>query len=87
MYSTPARIFSFILASVLAMLVTFYPPAVSAMQHGVITLVIWGVCAGFVHGLCFDPENRYWRAIFSPIVAWCLMGFGLFRIGAGYGLF
>jgi cyd operon protein YbgE len=87
MYSTPARIFSLLVASVLALLVTFYPPAVSTMQHGVITLVIWGVCAGFVHGLGFDPENRYWRAIFSPVVAWCCMGLGLFRIGAGYGLF
>lgn len=84
MYSTPARALSMLLALALAALITFYPPALGSLSHGLITLVIWGVSAGFVHGIGFDPDARIWRAVFGPISAWVLMGMGLLLIAKPY---
>ncbi|BBP01494.1 cyd operon YbgE family protein [Sulfuriferula nivalis] len=84
MYSTPARVFSLLLALTLAAVITFYPPALASLSHGLITLVIWGVSAGFVHGIGFDPDARFWRAVFGPISAWVLMGMGLLLIAKPY---
>jgi cyd operon protein YbgE len=84
MYSTPARALSMLLALALAALITFYPPALGSLSHGLITLVIWGVSAGFVHGIGFDPEARIWRVVFGPISAWLLMGMGLLLIAKPY---
>ncbi len=83
MYTNPARWLSLTLAAALAVLVTVYPPAIAHMPHGEISLVIWGICAGFVHGMGFDPENRYWRALFSPWIAWLLMGLGIYGMVHG----
>lgn len=63
---------------VLAGLITFYPPAVARMGHGMLTLLIWGVCAGFVHGFGYQPDSRAWRVIFAPLPAWLLMVAGLY---------
>ncbi|NOT18038.1 MAG: Cyd operon protein YbgE [Sulfuriferula sp.] len=73
-----------VLALVLAGLVTFYPPAVASLSHGLITLVIWGMSAGFVHGIGFDPDGRFWRIVLGPVSAWALMGMGLFLIAKSY---
>jgi cyd operon protein YbgE len=83
-YSTPARVLSLLLALTLAAVITFYPPALASLNHGLITLVIWGVSAGFVHGIGFDPDARLWRAVFGPISAWVLMGMGLLLIAKPY---
>jgi cyd operon protein YbgE len=72
------------LALMLAAVITFYPPALASLSHGLITLVIWGVSAGFVHGIGFDPDARFWRAVFGPISAWVLMGMGLLLIAKPY---
>lgn len=84
MYSTPARALSMLLALVLAALITFYPPALATLSHGLIVLVIWGVSAGFVHGIGFDPESRFWRVALGPVSAWSLMGMGLVFITGPY---
>jgi predicted membrane protein len=73
-----------LLALMLAALVTFYPPAVASLSHGLITLVIWGMSAGFVHGIGFDPDGRIWRVLLGPVVAWVLMGMGLVLIARPY---
>lgn len=75
---------SMLLALMLAALVTFYPPAVASLSHGLITLVIWGMSAGFVHGIGFDPDGRIWRVLLGPVVAWVLMGMGLVLIARPY---
>lgn len=49
--------------------------AVSAaghVDHGWLTLLMWGMAAGFVHGVGFIPRNRLLRVVFGPMVAWGL---------------
>lgn len=84
MYTTLARAGSLILASLLAMLITFYPPALAQLSHGMLTLLIWGVCAGFVHGVGFDPEAGFWRFVLGPVVAWSLMTLAMLLIFKPY---
>lgn len=79
-YSRLARALSLLLAGMLAAMVTLYPPALARMEHGAISLVVWGICAGFVYGIGFVPDSRLWRALFSPWLAWLLMGFGVMRM-------
>jgi predicted membrane protein len=50
----------------------------SPLGHGVLTLVMWGLSAGFVHGVGFVPRNRILRALLGPLVAWSGMAVGLF---------
>jgi len=83
-YTTFARAVSLLLASALASLITFYPPALAQLSHGLLVLVIWGVCAGFVHGVGFDPETRFWRVLLGPVSAWLLMGLGWALIARPY---
>ena len=49
----------------------------SAISHGMLSLVMWGMSAGFVHGIGFVPRNRMVRIVFSPLVAWLGMGVAL----------
>lgn len=81
MNTAPARLLSFLLAMALAAVVTFYPPALGHFGHGMLTLVVWGICAGFVHGFGFVPDGRLWRLAVSPWLAWLLMGWALVRLG------
>jgi cyd operon protein YbgE len=49
--------------------------AVSAdgrVNHGWLTLLMWGMAAGYVHGVGFIPRNRLLRIAFGPIAAWGL---------------
>jgi predicted membrane protein len=73
------------LASALALmiLVTVLPRGLttaegSAINHGVLSLIMWGMSAGFVHGVGFIPRNRVLRVLLGPVVAWLLMGVGLY---------
>ena len=84
MYTTLARAGSLVLASMLATLITFYPPALAQLSHGMLALVIWGICAGFVHGVGFDPETRFWRVALGPVSAWSLMVLAMLLIVRSY---
>jgi len=42
-------------------------------SHGVLMLMLWGIAAGYVHGVGFDPQARAWRLVFHPLLAWSLM--------------
>ena len=66
----------------LMILVTLLPRALteadgSAISHGVLALIMWGMSAGFVHGVGFVPHNRTLRVLLGPYVAWPLMALGL----------
>lgn len=72
------------LASALALmiLVTLFPRGLTAadggpISHGVLMLVMWGMAAGFVHGVGFIPRNRMLRVLLGPVVAWLGMGVAL----------
>lgn len=60
------------------------PRAFAHAGHGLLSLVMLGVSAGFVHGVGFVPQARVWRLAFSPWLAWALMGAGLWLL-AGKG--
>jgi cyd operon protein YbgE len=69
-------------AVALMLLITLMPRGLttadgSAISHGLLSLIMWGMSAGFVHGIGFVPRNRILRIVFSPLVAWLGMGVAL----------
>ena len=76
----PSRVLSLLLAVPLALLLLIHPAAMldaeGGYSHGLLMLVMWGICSGFVHGVGFDPYGRLWRAVFHPLGGWLLMGLG-----------
>jgi predicted membrane protein len=78
-----ARGVSLLTALGLMLLVTLLPRGLtvedgSPLGHGVLALVMWGLSAGFVHGVGFVPRNRILRVLLGPMVAWLGMSVGLF---------
>lgn len=71
-------------ATCLALAVTVYPRGLmhegALPGHGLLTLLMWGMSAGFVHGVGFDPDNRWLRLALGPLVAWplLLLGWAMF---------
>ena len=72
------------LASALALmiLVTIFPRGLTVadgnpIRHGALTLIMWGMSAGFVHGVGFVPRNKVLRVLLGPAIAWLLMGVAL----------
>lgn len=66
------------------MAVTVYPKGLVhdgvVTSHGMLMLMMLGMSAGFVHGVGFDPDNRWLRLILGPLIAWPLLlaGWALF---------
>lgn len=84
MFTAFSRGGALVVASMLAAVFTFYPPALAQLSHGLLILVIWGMCAGFVYGVGFDPVSPFWRTLLGPFSAWLLMGLGLVIIAKPY---
>jgi cyd operon protein YbgE len=74
------RVVSLLLALATSGLIFTWPQALAHAGHGLLSLVMLGVCAGFVHGVGFVPVHRIWRVAFSPWLAWPLMGVGLWLL-------
>lgn len=69
-------------ALVLMFLVTLFPRPLTAengspIGHGILALIMWGLSAGFVHGIGFVPHSRILRVLLGPAVAWLGMGVAL----------
>ena len=79
-----ARFASLIAAAGLALAVTVYPRGLLhhevLVSHGYLMLMMWGMSAGFVYGVGFDPSNRWLRMMFGPCIAGVLLllGWGVF---------
>lgn len=79
-----ARSLSLAAAAGLALAITIYPRGLVhdgvLLGHGWLALLMWGLSAGFVHGVGFDPDNRTLRVLLGPYIAWplLLMGWTLF---------
>lgn len=82
-YATLPRMLSLLAAIAMAGLILTYPKALAHASHGLLSLVMLGVCAGFVHGVGFVPAHKVWRILFGPWTAWALLaaGFLLFMCG------
>lgn len=77
-----ARGVSLLAALTLMLLITLLPQGLiaedgSPFGHGVLMLVMWGLSAGFVHGVGFIPRNRILRILLGPVVAWLGMAVGV----------
>lgn len=82
-YAALPRLVSLLLAAAMAGMIFTYPTALAHVSHGLLSLTMLGVCAGFVHGVGFVPEGRAWRVLFGPWMAWLLMGLGLWLLLRG----
>jgi len=77
-----ARAFSLGAAIAMMLLITLLPRGLttadgSPINHGVLMLIMWGMSAGFVHGVGFVPRNQVLRVLLGPVIAWLWMGLGL----------
>ncbi|MBI1283939.1 MAG: hypothetical protein GC183_06340 [Thiobacillus sp.] len=77
-----ARGVSLGVAIMLMLLITLLPRGLtsadgSSINHGALMLIMWGMSAGFVHGVGFIPRNPVLRVTLGPVIAWPLMGLGL----------
>ena len=75
-----SRWLSLALAAPLSLILLLRPvlllDAAGGYSHGQLTLMLWGVAAGYVHGVGFDPQAWGWRVLLHPLLAWGLMGVG-----------
>ena len=81
-YSGWAQGISLFTALALMLLVTLLPRALttadgSPINHGTLMLIMWGLSAGFVHGVGFVPRHRVLRVLLGPVIGWLLMGVAL----------
>lgn len=76
-----SRLVSMVLAIALSALILIYPRAVatsiSDINHSLLTLLMWGIAIGFIHGVGFVPHMAIWRIIFNLFIGWPLMAFGI----------
>jgi len=78
------RLLSITAALLLSGIVLFYPRLIAEqsheVSHGALSLLMWGVAAGFVHGIGFVPRATLWRLVFHPFTGWILMTLGAIRL-------
>jgi len=71
---------SLLLAAPLALVLLIHPAAMLDGQGGYshlqLMLVMWGVSAGFVHGVGFVPQCWGVRWLLGPLPAWLLASLG-----------
>lgn len=77
-----SRLISISLAFALSALILIFPRAIavsiSDVNHSLLSLLLWGIAVGFVHGVGFVPRMAIWRVVFNPFIGWPLMGYGIF---------
>ena len=74
------RLLSLMLAVALVGLILAYPRALAdtgrELRQILLPLLMWGLAAGFVHGVGFVPRFWAWRLLFHPFLGWLLLSFG-----------
>jgi predicted membrane protein len=87
MYAPWARAVSLTAGLALSALLMLYPYALGTtmtpMLHTALPLMLIGVSGALVHGFGFRPHNRALKVLFSPIVAWPLIGVGIALLALG----
>jgi predicted membrane protein len=72
-------VLSFVAAAAWGALVLVYPQALAPggrVPYGWLLLLMWGIAAGFVHGVGYVPVNVLLRLALGPLAAWVLLGGG-----------
>lgn len=76
------RAVSLLLASPLALVLLIHPALFldknGHYSHGLLMLIMWGISSGFIHGVGFDPQARWWRMLFHPLLGWSFMALGFY---------
>jgi predicted membrane protein len=76
-----SRALSLAAAAVLSLTLMIYPYALGnpmdRVTHTALPVLLFGVSGAFVHGIGYEPDNRFLRAIFSAPVAWILIALGI----------
>jgi cyd operon protein YbgE len=71
-YGGVARALSLLSASTLTLLILLYPGAVASdpaqIRHGLLAIMLWGIAAGYVHGVGYIPKLAAWRILLGPLV-------------------
>ena len=87
LYTLPARVVSLLAAGAFSLVMTFYPQALigesGAPAHAALLLSMWGIGAGFVHGVGFVPRHALLQLLLGPIAAWLLMPLAAVWLAAG----
>jgi predicted membrane protein len=72
-----ARIVSLLLASTLTLVLMFYPATrgrdLTPTGHALLTPLLLAICAGFIHGVGYEPSWAMLRGVLRPIVLWPAM--------------
>ena len=76
-----SRALSLTVAAVLSLVLMIYPYALGHTMDWVtrtaLPLLLFGVSGAFVHGIGYEPDNRFLRALFGAPVAWILIVLGI----------
>jgi len=74
--SSAARALSLLIAIGISVGILAWPhllvTADGHVNHLWLMLLMWGIAAGFVHGVGFVPRNRVLRVVLGPLAAWLL---------------
>ena len=77
LYSSPLRLLSLLAAGAFCLAVLLFPQMLinegQPPNHGALVLGLWGMAAGFVHGVGFVPRHVLARLALGPVVAWMLL--------------
>lgn len=82
-YGAASRALSLLLAAPLALVLLIHPAAMldgqGGYSHPQLMLVMWGISAGFVHGVGFVPQWWGWRWLLGSLPAWlfCALGYAV----------
>ena len=83
-YTLPARLLSYAIAIVLTTYLFLFPnvlaDSAASINHSLLTLLLLGTSAGFIHGSGFVPRLLIWKLLFSPLFAWPALVFGLWYV-------
>lgn len=85
LYCWPLRIVSFFFASAVSLIILFMPQLVASstegINHGALSLCLWGVSAGFVYGIGYVPRLLIWRILLGPLVVFPAIIVGVIEWG------
>lgn len=71
------RVVSLALAAPMGLLLLIHPGSMvgpdGRYSHGVLMLVMLGICTGFVHGVGFSVTSHWARWLTNPLLSWFLL--------------